>query len=101
MEKADLQNRQETDTLSNHTSQLTKMERDTINCHSCSMAYKLPKVARCRNPQCGEAFCRKCLSGRYKYSKKSAKQLPTSTWRCPKCTNKCLCKKYNSFKHLL
>lgn len=64
-------------------------------CHYCAVQLDKSVVVRCKDSSCGMSYCRPCLTKQYKYSKKAAKQLPTATWRCPKCTGKCYCLKYS------
>ncbi len=64
-----------------------------LRCHYCGRSFEGSKMASCRSPLCHEFYCRKCLTGQYKYSKKAARMLPTPTWKCPRCTNKCMCSK--------
>jgi len=69
---------------------------DSAACHCCSKVSEPQKLVKCRDSNCGSFYCRKCLTGQYKYSKKAARLLPTATWRCPQCTSKCMCKKYTN-----
>ncbi len=66
-------------------------------CHSCEKLYEEKVLVRCRVTTCDLKYCRPCLSKVYKYSKEAAKDLPTATWKCPKCKNKCPCPRYAYF----
>lgn len=63
-------------------------------CHYCEKVMGQPDDVQCTNPECALSFCQSCLIRYYRYSRKVAKRLPTPTWKCPKCTKKCLCPKY-------
>ncbi len=67
----------------------------SVTCHYCKASTEGCKLVRCKNGNCGLCYCRKCLTGQYKYSKRAAKALPTPTWKCPRCTNKCVCREYD------
>ena len=60
---------------------------EVMRCHICNTDANLVTcMVEERN-----AFCRTCLTGKYKYSKPVAKKLPSRTWKCPICTQKCKC----------
>lgn len=60
-------------------------------CHHCGRHLAESRAVKCRGMKCTLCFCRQCLVRYYKYSKSAAKVLPSATWRCPKCTCKCMC----------
>lgn len=72
-----------------------------IRCHHCSQQLKHNQLAKCQAHECLASFCKKCLTKSYKYSKAAAKELPTTTWKCPKCMQRCKCSKYKLRNNLL
>jgi len=60
-------------------------------CHCCYLNISERFIVKCLNPACQLYFCRPCLIRFYKYSRKIAKCLPSPTWKCPCCSNKCQC----------
>ena len=67
--------------------------KDEVKCHYCANTMGKPAKVRCKCPGCSLAYCSVCLVKRYRYCKKVADKLPTRTWRCPKCLEKCPCEK--------
>ena len=65
-----------------------------IPCHYCKRSFNQKSLVGCKVKNCGNFFCRKCLTSKYKFSKQKANQLPTTTWKCPTCTCKCLCSEF-------
>ena len=62
-------------------------------CHYCSK-YISNKVIYCQAKECHLAYCKKCLTRKFKYSRNAVKSLPSRSWKCPKCKQKCDCKEY-------
>jgi hypothetical protein len=59
--------------------------------HHCNRSLGESKAVKCKEEKCENRFCRRCLVRYYKYSKEAARMLPSATWKCPKCTSKCVC----------
>jgi len=60
-------------------------------CHHCGV--KNPSFP-CHHSECNNIYCKKCLTGIYRYSNKNLrKYCKLSTWTCPACRYKCLCGK--------
>lgn len=69
-------------------------ELQDLRCHQCHESPGRHPQILCSNPICRASYCRRCLSRWYKYAKKLLKKLPSDTWRCPKCQQKCICSMY-------
>ena len=70
---------------------------EITKCHYCATPLDQDTEVVCQVESCRSIYCRPCLSRQYKYSRKASKHLPTATWKCPKCLNKCGCKQYSHF----
>jgi hypothetical protein len=82
-------------TLGDTQNKLIEKESVSVEviCHHCDKSLPENKVVKCQNIECKTYYCRVCLSRKYKFSKKAARLLPTVSWKCPKCTCRCRCKK--------
>lgn len=71
----------------------TSKESDLTVCHICDRGFSARATVPCQEAQCELRYCHSCLVKECKYSKKTARKLPTRTWKCPKCSHKCHCLK--------
>lgn len=77
-----------------HTKISDKAKEDDLTvCHICDKTFSARATVPCQKPQCELRYCHSCLVKECKYSKKTARKLPTKTWKCPKCAGKCQCLK--------
>jgi hypothetical protein len=67
---------------------------DSRQCHYCKSSttyYRQCTYWETDGTQCGKAFCRKCIEGKYEMTEDDWDSTTQEDWHCPSCIGICLC----------